>query len=188
MSNKKNNWYEVSKNGLKKLLHNKPKSFILYELFQNGWDQNTPFVEVECSWSNGSARIMVTDGDPDGFLDIANAYTLFAESEKRSDITKRGRFCIGEKLVLAFCEEARILSTKGGIIFSADGTRKKINKKRKCGSSVECIIKMTKAEYTEMCNSVYILIPPQNIKTTFNGEVLQSNKFITSFIESLPTK
>lgn len=184
---KKNNWYEVSKDGLKKLLQDKPKSFILYELIQNGWDQNTPFVHVETSWENGKAFISVNDADPNGFIDLANAYTLFAESEKKQDPTKRGRFCIGEKLVLAVCDSATICSTKGQIQFLSDGTKRKSNNKTSVGSSVECLIKMTKEDYEEMCRSVFLLIPPKNIVTKFNGKILPQREMVSTFTEILPT-
>lgn len=116
MTNKKKQWYDVDRQGLRKLLESKPKCFILYELIQNGWDQKTEYVHVSTRFSDVKAYIEVVDGDPNGFQDLSHAYTLFAESMKKSDPTKRGRFNVGEKIVLAFCESAEIYSTKGGVI------------------------------------------------------------------------
>src|SRR6185369_16888948 len=116
-------WFTVDKAGLGKILARRGKAFVLYELVQNAWDTAAKNVEVSLTAvpNRPLVEIVVKDDDPDGFKDLSHAFTLFAESEKKGDPTRRGRFNLGEKLVLALCEEARIDSTKGSVIFNAEG-------------------------------------------------------------------
>ncbi len=131
------NWFEVDKEGLAKLVERRGKVFILHELLQNAWDcgkatnVNVSLIPIA---NKPFAELVVEDDDPDGFRDLSHAYTLFAESEKKSDKKRRGRFNLGEKLVLALCEEASVLSTKGRIAFDKQG-RKKSSKNSKTKSS-----------------------------------------------------
>ena len=82
----------------------------------------------------------VEDDDPEGFRDLAQSWTLFAESERKGDPTKRGRFCLGEKLVLALCSSASISSTTGTVTFDGKGRhRSSVASKRRsqsCGAIV----------------------------------------------------
>ena len=108
--------FEVSKEGLKQLLERKDKSFIVTELVQNSWDEDGSRVDVVLVALDDDVdtyRLVVEDDDPEGFTNITHAYTLFAESEKKSDASKRGRFNLGEKLVIAACERAEISTTTG---------------------------------------------------------------------------
>src|SRR4051812_40124595 len=93
--------FEIDRQGLRKLLERRGKEFLLYELFQNAWDQNVTEVTALFVKPPGSrvATISVVDDDPDGFADLSHAYTLFADSKKKANPQQRGRFNIGEKLV-----------------------------------------------------------------------------------------
>jgi hypothetical protein len=93
-----NNWFDVDKAGLAKLMAGRSKAFIVYELLQNAWDQNVTEVNVSLIHLTGSrsARIVVADDDPDGFADLRDAYTLFAESQKKGNAQQRGRVNFGE--------------------------------------------------------------------------------------------
>ena len=44
---------------------------------------------------HGKAEFVVEDDSPDGFRDLTEAYTIFAESYKKVDPEKRGAFNIG---------------------------------------------------------------------------------------------
>jgi len=186
----KNSWFEVDKNGLGKLLQRRGKSFIIFEVIQNGWDQNVTFVDAtfEKEQSRPYATLTVKDDDPEGFADLTHAFTLFAESVKKKDPTKRGRFNLGEKLVLACCEEAEILTTTGGVKFNKNGSRSNLRRKTIKGSIFKAIIRVTREEYEEICDSVDRLLVPENIRTTFNGRELEPRKAIERFTETLPTE
>ena len=60
-------------------------------------------------------EVTVKDDSPEGFRNITHAYTLFADTYKRRDPTKRGRFNLGEKQVIAICKRAIVMTTKGEI-------------------------------------------------------------------------
>lgn len=190
MSKKSNNWFEVSKEGLAKLMERKGKAFIVYELLQNAWDQNITRVDLQITPVTLSPKVEITvsDDDPDGFKDLSHAFTLFAESDKKSNPSKRGRFNLGEKLVLSCCETATIRTTTGSILFGKGGVRKKTSCKTERGSIFNAILKMTRVEYMQVCSSIKSLIPPKGIITTFNGRELTQREPITSFEVSLSTE
>lgn len=166
--------FEVDREGLRKLLERKGKEFVLYELIQNAWDQNVREVYVSFTKSPGSrlANIVVEDDDPEGFADLTHAYTLFAESAKKSNPRQRGRFNIGEKLVIAVCEESRIVTTKGGVEFVGD-ERRVLRRKTEKGSRFEGLLRLTNDEFAACCNAMTLLLPPAGIMTYFNGSLLE---------------
>ena len=86
---------------------------LVYELFQNSWDeQGVTRVDAELvSSGRGKDRLTVRDDAPDGFKDLSHAFTLFAESLKKGDPKKRGRFNFGEKLVLAMFTQEKSAGT-----------------------------------------------------------------------------
>ena len=183
-------WFEVNKKGLEQIQARKGKAMLIYELYQNAWDENTPRVDATLKPIEGTRRYALTVSDecPEGFKDISHAFTLFAQSDKKSDPTKRGRFNIGEKLVLACCHSAQILTTTGCVIFNEDGTRRSSKNRTEKGSVFSAELKMTKEEYKEACQEVKRLIPPKNIITTFNGKEIKGRKALRSFVTSLPTE
>ncbi len=185
------NWFQVDKAGLAKLMAGRSKAFVLYELLQNAWDQNVTRVDAKVEPVPGTrnALITVTDDDPDGFADLRHAYTLFAESGKKTDAAKRGRFNLGEKLVLALAKCAYIQTTTGSVEFMADGKRIHGGKRdaRPQGSMFRATIPMTKAEIEETIEAAQRVIVPKDIKTTLNGHPLPSRQPVVAFEESLPT-
>lgn len=177
-------WFDVDRKGLAKLLKGRPKAFILYELLQNAWDANSTVIGVGLEFKNRAAEIIVEDDDPEGFADLAHAYTMFAESAKKADPEKRGRFNLGEKLVLALAKEATITTTKGTVIFDENG-RHHSKKIRKVGSSVSLTVPMTKSEFEELVLAAQKVLPPK--LTGINGKWLDLPRACCQFIETLPT-
>lgn len=182
-------WFEVDKAGLAKLLAGRPKSFVLYELLQNALDQTVTRVDASIQYVEGAraALITVTDDDPEGFADLRDAFTLFAESRKKRNPTKRGRFNLGEKLVLAMAKCAYIETTTGGVEFTAGGKRVQRRQRREAGSMFRATIPMTRAEIAEMIASAKRLIVPAGIITTINGQQLPDRPPVAGFEETLPT-
>jgi len=185
-------WFEVDKDGLAKLLKRKGPEFILYELVQNAWDTGATRVTVELLAIPGRphAKLRVEDDDPDGFKFLSHGYVLFAESVKKGDPTKRGRFNLGEKLVLAACEEACLSSTTGTVYFESDGAkslkRRETKERRDRGSLFEAELKMTRAEMQRVLDCSELLLAP--ISTTINGVELQACNPLHFFEATLPTE
>lgn len=187
MSRTKTPWLEVDIDGLRQTLRRKGKAFAIFELIQNGWDEDATEVNVTLSRpKDGVAILACTDNSPIGYRDLSNAHTMFANSYKKADPNKRGRFNIGEKLVLALCDEARITSTTGTIIFDADKTRRAAKTKTNVGSEFTGKLQMTQAEWDEASKQVQMLFPP--VKTTYNGKEIPTRTPVKMFEAKLPTE
>ena len=167
-------WFDIDRTGLAKLLQRRGIEFAVFELIQNAWDEaGVTSVEVSLhpSTERGYAKLLVTDNSPNGFSDLRHAYTLFAESAKKANATQRGRFNLGEKLVLSLCKWATVLTTKGTVVFNADGRSETITRS-KFGSTFEALIKMDAKQCKQVAAEVKKLITPKGIATSFNGELL----------------
>jgi hypothetical protein len=184
-------WFEVDKTGLGKQAEEHGKGRLVGELIQNALDEaGVTTIEVALNLVPGRplADLMVADDSPVGFRNLADAYTLFAESYKRTNPEQRGQYNFGEKLVLAACESASISTTKGTVLFDPDqGRIEKPKEKQERGSVFRGRIRMTREEYVEVCDYVRSLLLPDGIAVTFNGERLQPRTPIHVFEASLET-
>lgn len=178
-------WFNVDKEGLSKLMERKGKEFILYELLQNSWDTNAKKVDVSLRRSElkGYADIEVIDDHPEGWKELAHAWTLYAESEKKGDAQKRGRFNLGEKLVLALCRTARIETTTGGVAFD-DAGRHTLRTKRVSGSRFFATVRMNQEERISVAAAFLKLIPPSGVVTTLNGATILPSRVPLKTIEA----
>lgn len=189
------NWFEVDAEGLARIVRRKGLAFVVYELVANCLDTRAKLVNVKLEPVEGvpKAWISVEDDDPDGFKDITHAYTLYAESDKKSDPTKRGRFNLGEKLVIAACEEVDILTTTGHIVFDQKGrTGVKTNKGHPFGKEVGSIFKglmrLTRAELSEMRDALQLIMPPPTCQVFIDGKQIPAAEPLHTFEVSLPTE
>lgn len=183
-------WFDVDRRGLSQLIAARGKAMLVHELVQNAWDApGTTRVTITLSRPAGSRNvtIRVEDDSPEGFKNLAHAFTLFAPSDKKTDATARGRFNLGEKLVIAMCDEASIETTKGTVVFTDDG-RGSSRRKRKAGSVFTGSVKLTADEVAEVMDAARRLIPPPGIATTINGEPLAARAPSATFNASLPTE
>lgn len=178
----------VDRRGLASKLASRPRAFILYELLQNAWDENVTTVSATVEPLPGKAqcRITVEDDSPEGFSDLTSVYTMFKASKKAPDPTKRGRFEMGEKLVIALALSAEVKSTRGTVLFDGDG-RHTSRAKRDRGTIFTGIFRMTREEQAEMLASARTLIPPPGIQTFLDGKVLPTRKILHSFETTLLT-
>lgn len=183
----KNNWFEVSKEGLKQLQLGKPKHYVARELIQNAWDEDIKVCKFDSDWKDGITYISVEDDSPEGFKNLRDAFTLFAPTYKRANPEKRGRFNLGEKQALAICDKAKIETTKGSVSFDKSG-RTQSTKKKDVGSKVSVELKMTKEEYEEMLETVKNYLVPQNIEFLVNGDKMMYSKPFKTIRISLPTE
>jgi len=190
-SNSITHWFEVSKDGLGKQAEEQGKARLVGELIQNGLDEpGVTQINVTLTMMPGEAvaDLSVEDDAPEGFHDLTHAYTLFAASRKRSNPEARGQFNLGEKLVLAVCDQASISTTKGTVIFDPDQGRIEKPERRERGSVFQGRIKMTADEYTQVCDYLRSLLLPDGIAVTFNGDRLMPRQPIHTFQASLETQ
>ncbi len=177
----------VDRAGLARKLGDRPKSFVLYELIQNAWDENVFHVNVTAEWfPKGVVGLRVEDDSPDGFADLASVYTLFRDSKKGDNPQKRGRFELGEKLIAALAQRMEVTTTRGTIIIEGD-SRYRSRKRTKVGSVIQVFLRMTRQEFRELCDGAASLIQPAGISTRFNGEELPRREVLAEFVTTLPT-
>ena len=182
-------WFNVDKSGLAAILERRGKAFALFELVQNAWDAGASHVTISLSAVEGqaAAKLVVEDDSPEGFVDLAEAFTLFGKSRRAADPGKRGRFCLGEKLVLAMCREATIISTGGGVQFNESG-RRRLSERRETGTRFEATIRLRRDELAEIEAAAMRLIPPANVVTDYNGQTIARPKPLKVFEAKLPTE
>lgn len=182
------NWFEVDKGGLAKLLERKSKAFVLFELLQNSWDTNAKVVKLEISRPlKDVVSIKVEDDDPDGFQFLHHAWTLFAESVKKADPEKRGRFNLGEKLVLAACTSAHLVTTKGNVSWDSAGRHEGLGSTKQ-GSVFSAKLQMTEDEFDDVLRQIKTVLPPEGVETTLNGSPIRYRKPLRTFQVQLPTE
>ena len=195
--------FKVDLKGLANLLPQEGLGWIINELVQNAWDQDITecrvFIDHLPQYRN-KIKIVVEDDDPEGFLDLAHSFTLFAKSYKMDKADKRGRFNLGEKLVIAYAiatgGSVKIESTKGGYFFNKDG-RKAIRKKREKGSRIEVICRGSLVQFEDLISHTETLIPPTNYGTWFSHsregmsdctyQALERPVLVASAEDTLPT-
>jgi hypothetical protein len=188
--------FVVDKEGLRKLLARKGFAWMIPELVQNAWDERSKVVRVGLTWdiepqgkgktATGLAGLTVEDDDPDGFQDLTHAYTLFAESAKKDLSDKRGRFNVGEKLVVAACQTATIFTTTGTVEFTEQG-RLVSKSTRDAGSLFVGQVPMSRGEFDECLRVARMLFPPAGIETYLNGELLAVREPLREFKATLRT-
>jgi hypothetical protein len=165
--------FEVDKKGLSKLLTRRGTEFVVLELIQNALDENADTVEVDLSpvpGKRGLYTLMVKDDNPEGFKNLSHAFTLFAESQKGANPKQRGRFNLGEKLVIAACETSFIKTTKGTVVFN-DKERTHKREHTEKGSIFQGNIRLKKEEVQRIEEAVRQVIMPPGITIYFNGEM-----------------
>ena len=113
-----------------------------------------------------------------------HAYTLFGESTKKANPEQRGRFDLGEKLVLALAQWASIETTTGSIRFDGEG-RHELRRKRERGSSIDAEFAFTRVEHEEILSAARQVIAP--VPTSINGELLPERTRVDEFRATLPT-
>src|SRR5262249_14771511 len=155
------------KAGLGRQAEEQGKGRLVGELIQNALDeQGVTQIVVTLDRVPGKsyADLTVEDDSPEGFHDLTHAYTLFAPSLKRANPEQRGQFNLGEKLVLAVCEQASISTTKGTVVFDPDDGRVEIpDQKRDRGSVFQGRIKLTDQEYAQVGDYLCSLLLPDGI-------------------------
>lgn len=185
-------WITANRRGLANTLSNIERKKILEEAVQNALDTDATEVHVNLTPpKRGYSTLTVEDNDPKGFEDLSLAYEMFADTAKRSDPTKAGRFTIGEKRILALCKSASIQSTTGTIVFSIQGgkeSRIRNGQKRPAGTLATFDVEMTEEQYESALASLDNIIPHDRLKLIFNGVEVPHREPIKVFKATLQTE
>jgi len=185
-----NNWFAVDKTGLQKIQNEKDKFFIVKELVSNSFDEKISRCEVDIKQSlkhPSLIQIDVYDDSKEGFKDLKDSYTLFANSYKKGNFEQRGRFNIGEKFALSMFKSASITSTKGRIIFKQDGWRTKSATKTGLGTQFSGLIRMSHEERASLLHQAKSIIPPKDVKFIVGADEIVRPTVFKSFVEELPS-
>lgn len=184
------NWFTVDHDGLTAIAKRRGMAFIICEPLQNAWDEEgVTRAELTLTPVPNSPRVDLTvaDDSPNGFRDLADSYRLFGESYKLANPEQRGRFNLGEKLLLAVAESARVTSTTGSVIFGPKG-RTTGRKRTERGSVLTARLRMTRSEMDEAIDFAHTLIPPSGIETIVNGTTLPMRDPLRTAERSLETE
>lgn len=181
--------FEVSRKGLGDLLERRGREFAVLELLQNAFDEPgvTKVALTLQPESRGYHRLVVEDDAPEGFYDLSHAFTLFAPNRKRANAEKRGRFNLGEKLVIAICREASIVTTSGGVAWNGDG-RRSLRTRTDVGSRFEGSIRMNRDEGARALDAAQKVIVPDGVSLAINGRPVTSMIAERTIEVTLPTE
>jgi hypothetical protein len=184
-----NDWFSVDREGLRKLVEGRGYASILFELYQNSRDEASSAVIISFGQTeNGKYAVSVHDDNPEGFKDLAHAYTLFAESAKKGNPEQAGRFNLGEKLVLAMCSYASIQSTKGTVIFDDQGRRKNRGRLPKGTLFYGILRRCTAADCEDAIEKFKSVIPKPGVQLWLNSEIIQERAPEKTIKVVLPTE
>lgn len=187
-------WFEADKNGLAKQAKERGPAFVFVELVANALDERFSGVtkvdiSVEPLAGRPYAIVRVEDNSPRGYGDhFAHAWTMFAESYKRSNPQQSGQFNFGCKLWLSLCQSASIATTSGTVVFDEDGRHEHPRQKREVGTVVEGIMYAKRSDLEELERLMLALILPEGVTVTFNGRTLEHRRAIKTFEDTLPTQ
>ncbi len=169
-------YFTVDRRGLAKLVERRGDAWlasIVLELYQNAVDNDgVTHVSIDMEPTRGRPTVVVrvTDDHPEGFADLAAAWTLFAESERKGDPTKRGRFCMGEKLVAAIASSMTIETTKGTVTFDESGRTVSTRSRRDAGSCITVMLRATREQVQIADETVLRIIAPEGVRVVFCGD------------------
>ena len=163
--------FAVSAEGLRQLNAKRPAWSLVKELIQNSWDEAPEAtrcdVRIEAA-GTGRTRVSVEDDGP-GFAEISHAWTLMADTPKRSDPTKRGRFNLGEKEIIAVAVEAEIETAGTTVSFPAAGGRTTAPNSRTRGTRVRVTMPWSAKEADELRRQLR-RFRPTDCGLTIDGE------------------
>lgn len=174
-------WFEVDRDGLAKVLLRRGVSFIVHELVANAIDAGGKRIEVTV----GGTGLEVSD-DGEGFADLSDSYVLFGKSRRAGDAEKRGRFDLGEKLVLAVATSAVIQSTGGTVVFDEHG-RHRSSKRTASGTLVSLRLRPKFCKLDEIADACRRIILPAGVRLVLNGSPLPERSPVGLAIDVLPT-
>jgi hypothetical protein len=95
---------------------------LFLEPVSNAFDAEAKNVNVTISREARSPFVVfICEDDGEGFTNIRLAYTFYANTDRRTNPCKRGRFTVGEKAFLSICQEGMIETADKRVTFDNKG-------------------------------------------------------------------
>lgn len=161
--------FEVDPEGMRELQEGREPWQLAKEIVANAFDEESvKTVTASLTKDGNRLAVFTVEDDGGGFSDLRYAWTLYASTAKRSQSHLRGRFCIGEKEILAVASKGSIETTTGSVKF--DGTTRMVGrKKRDYGTRVELHLPWTHEQVEKTTEKLKEVDPPRGIFYTMNG-------------------
>lgn len=181
-------WFEVDAEGYRKAIIGRGLSRLLMENVSNAFDANCKMLDVIIKRKARSRLCEVTfEDDGEGFSDIRLAYTFFADTDRRADPTKRGRFTVGEKNVLVMTSKAVIESRNKRLTFDKKGRHKGTLRRPRQGTLVKVLVRMSIDDEQSVLEKLKQVHVPSGVTYRVNGSPVLSPVPIKSFVATFDT-
>ena len=189
MATKTTERFAVSTEGLRELHAGREPWTLLKELVQNAWDEFPAATECHVTIAAGAQRgtvdVTVEDNGA-GFRNPSDAWTLMGPTAKRLEPTKRGRFNLGEKEIIAVSRAARIETVGTTIIFPKGGGREVKRNRRARGTTIQATMPWRWSEKDDLVDAL-LRFRPTDCGLTINGEQVARREPLATFETSLET-
>ena len=163
--------FAVSADGLRQLNADRDPWSLVKELIQNAWDEapEATICDVAIEHTGRNRTTIAVEDDGPGFAEISHAWTLMADTPKRSDPTKRGRFNLGEKEIVAVALSASIETAGTTVVFPAEGGRRTERNRRKRGTKVTVLMPWNAKQAEDLALKLR-RFRPTDCRLVVNGE------------------
>ncbi len=170
----RNNWFEISNEGWRRMNAGRPLGALLKEGIQNCFDEDVTEVSVVV----GDHEICIEDDAPRGFAQEALVYTVFL-TDKEDSPTKRGRKGRGLKELISAMESA-IVDTIGRTVVFDEAGRHVAENDRPRGTRLTLRRRSTAAEVQVAVAQLSLIIPPKGITLLVNGKRIKPPRLYLS--------
>ncbi len=153
----RNNWFEISNEGWRRMNAGRPLSSLLKEAIQNSFDEDVAEVAVQI----GSDEILIEDDAPQGFSHEKLVYTVFL-TDKEDAPTKRGRKGRGLKELISAMESASV-ETIGSTIHFDDRGRHVVDNGRRRGTRIVLRRRSAVEDVDAALRELSLIIPPREV-------------------------
>ena len=163
--------FEVNTAGMRQLHADRHPEQLIKELIQNVFDEQTTHCTIKVDARKDGTLVTVED-DGEGFADITDAYTLMADTPKRMDPEKRGRFNLGDKEVISVSTWAQLETVGWTVLFPPEGGRELRRNKRTRGTKVTTLMPWDQQQADRLVQRLSLIRPPEHILYKVNGETI----------------
>ncbi len=163
----RNNWFEISNEGWRRMNAGRPLSSLLKEAIQNSFDEDVAEVAVQI----GSDEILIEDDAPQGFSHEKLVYTVFL-TDKEDAPTKRGRKGRGLKELISAMESASV-ETIGSTIHFDDRGRHVVDNGRRRGTRIVLRRRSAVEDVDAALRELSLIIPPREVTLRISQHRIQ---------------